>query len=140
MHMLQYRINNKIWFAVSILILLFAILFFFSVTRSKSSDDQIKNFPEVQTFPPSANSFSSYVPYSGNYRYGINPGWYGNNWSTQQIATLAMGNAALNVKGLGVKTLEYHYTMIILVPGELILYSMTLNILNLWEVEILQLL
>ncbi|HEU0109583.1 MAG TPA: carbohydrate-binding protein, partial [Flavisolibacter sp.] len=53
-----------------------------------------------------ANSFSSYIPYSGKYRYGANPGYYGSNWSAQDVATLAMGNTSLNVKGVGVKSLR----------------------------------
>ncbi len=55
---------------------------------------------------PTANSSSSYVPYYGMYRYGANPGWYGSNWSAENVATLAMGSASLNVKGAGVKTLR----------------------------------
>jgi hypothetical protein len=55
---------------------------------------------------PTANSSSSYIPYYGLYRYGANPGWYGSNWSAENVATLAMGSASLNVKGTGVKTLR----------------------------------
>ena len=55
---------------------------------------------------PTANSFTSFVPYNATYRYGANPGWYGYNWSAQQVATLAMGNPAQNIKGAGVKSLR----------------------------------
>jgi hypothetical protein len=55
---------------------------------------------------PTANSFSSSVPYNGTYRYGANPGWYGNNWSSENVAALSMGSPSLNVKGVGVKSLR----------------------------------
>ena len=55
---------------------------------------------------PSANSFSSYVSYNGTYRYGANPGYYGANWSAENVATIAMGNASQGVKGAGVKSLR----------------------------------
>src|SRR5215831_6562030 len=65
---------------------------------------------------PNANSFSSYLTYNGNYSYGMNPGYYGNNWTSQDIATLAMGSTSANVKGIGVKSLrvplyDSHLTM-----------------------------
>ena len=53
---------------------------------------------------PTANSFSSYQAYTGTYRYGANPGYYGGNWSAQNIAALAMGSTSPNVKGAGVKS------------------------------------
>ena len=62
--------------------------------------------PPLPSFVPTANSFASYVPYNGKYMYGVNPGWYGFNWSTQDLATLAMGNPAINVKGAGAKSLR----------------------------------
>jgi hypothetical protein len=55
---------------------------------------------------PNANSFSSVLTYNGNYSYGMNPGYYGNNWTSQDIATLAMGSTSANVKGVGVKSLR----------------------------------
>jgi hypothetical protein len=55
---------------------------------------------------PTANSFSSSVAYNGIYRYGANPGWYGNNWSSENVAALSMGSSSLNVKGVGVKSLR----------------------------------
>src|SRR6476620_286018 len=53
---------------------------------------------------PTANSFSSAVAYNGIYRYGANPGWYGNNWSAENVADLSMGSSS--VKGVGIKTLR----------------------------------
>ncbi|MGZ4025747.1 MAG: PKD domain-containing protein [Flavisolibacter sp.] len=53
---------------------------------------------------PTANDPASYLPYTGTYSYGVNPGYYGSNWSGQQTATLAMGSAAAGVKGVGVKS------------------------------------
>ena len=55
---------------------------------------------------PTANSFSSAVSYSGKYMYGANPGWYGNNWSSENVAAISMGSTSLNVKGVGVKSLR----------------------------------
>ncbi|HEV7620769.1 MAG TPA: hypothetical protein VGO09_03500, partial [Flavisolibacter sp.] len=55
---------------------------------------------------PSANSFASFVPYSGTYSYGVNPGYYSTKWSSQNVADLASGNKAKNVKGAGVKSLR----------------------------------
>src|SRR5690242_2523693 len=52
---------------------------------------------------PTANSFSSQVNYTGNYRYGINQGYY-NGWSAENTATIAAGSSSANVKGVGVKT------------------------------------
>ncbi|MGZ3898642.1 MAG: carbohydrate-binding protein, partial [Flavisolibacter sp.] len=60
----------------------------------------------VSAQTPNANSFSSYVAYNGTYRYGANPGYYGSNWNAENIATLAMGNASLGVKGAGVHSLR----------------------------------
>ncbi len=55
-----------------------------------------------QSSSPTANSFASYIPYEGKYSYGLNPGWYGNNWSTKQIIDLGYGNA--QAKGIGGKS------------------------------------
>ena len=42
--------------------------------------------PTVKSF--NANDFANYLPYSGKYGYGLNPGYYGDRWSTQQIIDL----------------------------------------------------
>ncbi|MGZ3948702.1 MAG: PKD domain-containing protein, partial [Flavisolibacter sp.] len=52
---------------------------------------------------PNANSFSSQVNYTGNYRYGVNQGYYP-GWSAENTATIAAGSSAVNVKGVGVKS------------------------------------
>lgn len=53
---------------------------------------------------PTANEFSTYMPYDGSYLIGNNPGWYGFNWSTQQICDLGAGNPAKGIKGIGAKS------------------------------------
>jgi pimeloyl-ACP methyl ester carboxylesterase len=80
-------------------------VFRFTVTDNKgaSSWDEVSIMvSDVQTgsSSPTANDFESYNPYEGKYGYGLNPGWYGSNWSTQQIVDLGAGN---NVKGIGGK-------------------------------------
>jgi hypothetical protein len=55
---------------------------------------------------PTANSFSSYIPYSGKYSYGANLGYYGGNWSAENMAALAIGSTSPAVKGAGVKSLR----------------------------------
>lgn len=52
---------------------------------------------------PTANDFASFRPYTGTYDFGINPGYYGSKWSTQQIIDLGSGNGSY-MKGLGVKS------------------------------------
>src|SRR5690349_11863967 len=59
-----------------------------------------------QTAPVTANNFSSYLPYMGKYSYGINPGYYGTGWSTQNVTALAMGDTTLGVKGVGAKAVR----------------------------------
>ncbi|GAC1421995.1 MAG: hypothetical protein NVSMB67_18150 [Flavisolibacter sp.] len=59
----------------------------------------------VQTVP-NANSFSSYLPYTGDFNYGVNPGYYGEKWTSQNEADLASGNKSKNFQGVGVKTLR----------------------------------
>jgi hypothetical protein len=55
---------------------------------------------------PTANSFSSFRSYTRDYSYGINPGYYGGNWTTRNLATIAMGDTMLGVKGTGSKSLR----------------------------------
>ena len=52
---------------------------------------------------PTANNFSSQINYAGNYRYGVNQGYY-DGWSSENTATIAAGNSNVNVKGVGVKS------------------------------------
>jgi hypothetical protein len=105
--MLQHRISHRNWlltFSSLTLVLLLSVL----IVRPllKTASEQNETMVSSASSHPTANNFSSYLPYKGNYRYGINQGWYGANWSSQNTATLAMGNPALNVKGVGVKTLR----------------------------------
>jgi hypothetical protein len=105
MYMLQHRINNKIWFAVLLLAILFVLFFVFVFPlSSKPGTEPEQTFIANETTPPSANSFSSYIPYAGKYSYGVNPGYYGTNWSSQNIYTLSAGNTSLGVKGVGAKS------------------------------------
>ncbi|MGZ3991420.1 MAG: PKD domain-containing protein [Flavisolibacter sp.] len=53
---------------------------------------------------PNANHFSAYLPYEEHYRYGMNPGYYGGNWSTQNIVALSIGDPAAGVGGMGAKS------------------------------------
>jgi hypothetical protein len=46
----------------------------------------------ISSFAQTANDLSSYLPYTGKYGYGLNPGWYGYNWSTQNIIDLGNKN------------------------------------------------
>src|SRR5215203_5353101 len=50
---------------------------------------------------PTANNFSSQLNYTGNYRYGVNQGYY-DGWSSENTATIATGNSTVN--GVGVKS------------------------------------
>jgi len=81
-------------------------LFKFTATdnnRASASDTvQITVNAAPQSSIPNANSMASYVPYNGKYGYGLNPGWYGYNWSTQQI--LELGSGGPNAPGIGAKT------------------------------------
>lgn len=52
-----------------------------------------------------ANDAGSSVPYTGNFLFGSNMGYYP-PWTNQTIADIAAGNTAKNVKGAGVKTLH----------------------------------
>ena len=45
-----------------------------------------------------ANAFSSFRPYTAPYHYGVNQGYYGNNWSSQHTARLS--------HSLGIRTLR----------------------------------
>lgn len=58
----------------------------------------------VQGFSQTADNFSSYKLYTGKYSFGENPGWYGFNWSTQQILSLCAGKQDANIQGLGAKS------------------------------------
>src|SRR5215203_6016246 len=55
---------------------------------------------------PTANDFSSVASYSGRYSYGVNPGYYGSNWTAENLSVLAMGSSSLSVKGVGAKSLR----------------------------------
>ncbi|SHG02873.1 PKD domain-containing protein, partial [Flavisolibacter ginsengisoli] len=82
-----------------------AYIFRLTVTDNKgaSSWDEVNVMvSDIQTgsSSPTANDFESYKAYDGQYGYGLNPGWYGSNWSTQQIIDLGAGNT---VKGIGGK-------------------------------------
>jgi hypothetical protein len=68
-----------------------ALLFFFAIV----------SFYTLQAQIPTANSFSSQVPYTGIYRYGINLGFFP-GWSAQNNATLAAGTST--VRGAGMRT------------------------------------
>jgi hypothetical protein len=52
---------------------------------------------------PNANSFSSQINYGGNYRYGVNQGYYP-GWTSENTATIAAGSSTLNIKGVGIKS------------------------------------
>jgi hypothetical protein len=69
------------------------ICLFLGISIIKASNAQI----------PIANSFSSQVNYTGNYRYGVNQGYYP-GWSAENTATIAVGSPAANIKGVGVKS------------------------------------
>ena len=45
-------------------------------------------------------------PYQGDYRPGVNPGYYGGNWDNFTLTDLAAGNPAAGVKGAGVKAVR----------------------------------
>jgi hypothetical protein len=108
MFILQRRIYNKIWLPALLLFILLPIFFFYVFPSYKGKDiSQDKTYiPEQSDGSFTANSFSSYLPYNGIYRYGINQGYYGGNWTSQNTATLSMGNPSVGVKGVGVKTLR----------------------------------
>lgn len=46
------------------------------------------------------------TPYAGAYRAGVNPGYYGGNWNNFDLTDLSAGNAALNIKGAGVRAIR----------------------------------
>ena len=80
-------------------------IFRLTVTDNKgaSSWDEVSvivNDAQRGSGTPNANDFASFQSYNGQYGYGLNPGWYGSNWSTQQIIDLGAGN---KVKGIGGK-------------------------------------
>ncbi|MEO5592020.1 MAG: T9SS type A sorting domain-containing protein [Chitinophagaceae bacterium] len=52
-----------------------------------------------------ANDFSAVPPYTGNFLYGSNMGYYP-PWTNQTISDIAAGNSALGVKGIGIKSLH----------------------------------
>src|SRR5450432_431281 len=52
-----------------------------------------------------ANDAAHVTPYTGNFLFGSNMGYYP-PWTNQTIADIAAGNASKNVKGAGVKTLH----------------------------------
>ncbi len=56
------------------------------------------------------------APYTGKYLAGVNPGYYGGNWTNFELTDLAAGNAAVNIPGAGVQairgTLPEHYGII----------------------------
>jgi hypothetical protein len=68
---------------------MYKLLLFFSILIS------------TELFGQTANDFSSYRPYTASYAFGMNPGWYSNLWSTQQVMDLGMGNPDRGIKGLG---------------------------------------
>lgn len=72
-------------------ILLFSLLVLYVITAT----GQI-NF--------SANDFGKVLPYTGNFQFGSNMGYYGNTWDDKTLADIAAGNAAKNVKGVGSKS------------------------------------
>jgi hypothetical protein len=51
-----------------------------------------------------ANSRSNVL--DGSFLYGSNMGWYGNNWSDEQVADILVGNPAKGVEGVGVNSLR----------------------------------
>lgn len=44
--------------------------------------------------------------YNGNFRYGVNQGWYDASWDDFSTANIAAGNPSLNVPGIGATTLR----------------------------------
>ena len=46
------------------------------------------------------------LPYEGDYRPGVNPGYYGGNWDNYSLTDLAAGNPSVDVKGAGVKAVR----------------------------------
>ncbi len=46
------------------------------------------------------------TPYTGFYRAGVNPGYYGSNWDDMRLADIAAGNVAAGTDGVGVKALR----------------------------------
>ena len=51
------------------------------------------------------NANSQVTPYNGLFRPGVNPAFYP-NWSSEQVADVAAGNALYGVPGVGVKTMR----------------------------------
>lgn len=106
MYMLQHAVHNRfrLWVFTSAALIAGLGIFIFQNFKAPSASGS--NMASAASDVSTANSFSMYRPYKGHYRYGINQGWYGANWSSQNTATLAMGNPELHVKGVGVKTLR----------------------------------
>ncbi|MGZ4026795.1 MAG: carbohydrate-binding protein [Flavisolibacter sp.] len=105
MFMLQYRFNYKFWMAGLLLLGLGGLFFAFIFPLvSKTSSLPVQNVEVKESDPPTANSFASYVPYKGKYSYGVNPGYYGPNWSSQNIYALSAGDSSLQLKGVGAKS------------------------------------
>ena len=42
-------------------------------------------------------------PYNGGFKAGVNPGYYGSNWKSRDLADLAAGNPATDTEGVGVR-------------------------------------
>ena len=71
--------------------ILFLILFFYH------------SFSQVSY---TANDLDHAVPYTANFQYGTNMGYYGPSWNDQALADIAAGSVPKNVKGAGCKTLR----------------------------------
>ncbi len=54
--------------------------------------------------------------YTGHFLSGVNPGYYGGNWTNFDLTDLCAGNAAVDIKGAGVRavrgTLPEHYGIV----------------------------
>jgi hypothetical protein len=54
----------------------------------------------LTTLAQTANDFASYKPYTGAYGFGLNPGFYSMNWTTQAVCKLGYDLGAKNFRML----------------------------------------
>ena len=81
----MYNNKNKILFAT------FALISFLGGSVSSV-------FAQTATVTKTANDFSSYVPFTGTYDFGSNMGYYGSQFTDQDIAQLAYNSGSHTIR------------------------------------------